>query len=366
MDEPKEEIKKLIILNDELENYFRNTIIPQLFVDANLILRKFTPPAMKQFQLSEADIGTHIDEISHRIRFPTFMENIKEVIDTGADFEKEIQTTDLRWFQMNILPYKIYKENRTNGVIITFVNITERIRNLLEIEKLNADHETFIYSISHDVKGPLANLESLVDIWLKIEEKDSKDSLNVIAMIENSIKTLKVIVEELADVTKIRHHVLTQGEVVNLENIIEEVKFTLYDKIKASNAKINKEINVAEINIVKKNIRSILYNLLSNAIKYKSPDQSPEIFIKTEEIDEFIMLSIRDNGIGIAEDKLKIIFSEFSRVSQDVEGTGIGLYIVSKMIENIGGKIEVESEIGKGTTFKIYFKREPIPEVQSE
>ena len=63
----------------------------QLFIDADLILRKFTPPAMKQFELSSNDIGTHIDEISHRIRFPTFMENIKEVIETGVDFEKEIQ-----------------------------------------------------------------------------------------------------------------------------------------------------------------------------------------------------------------------------------------------------------------------------------
>src|SRR6478735_12466068 len=88
MSPTNQQIEKLIKLNDDLENYFRNTIIPQLFVDADLVLRKFTPPAMKHFSLNQADIGKHIDEISHRIRFPTFLEDINEVIKSGIDFEK--------------------------------------------------------------------------------------------------------------------------------------------------------------------------------------------------------------------------------------------------------------------------------------
>ncbi len=91
--------------NELLENYFENTIIPQLYIDGKLILRKFTPPAMKQFTLTLADIGKNVDEIKDNIRYPTFLENINEVIETRVGLEKEIQTTDLRWFQMNILPY---------------------------------------------------------------------------------------------------------------------------------------------------------------------------------------------------------------------------------------------------------------------
>lgn len=356
MSKSKEEINKLIELNDELENYFRNTIIPQLFVDADLILRKFTPPAMKQFQLSDSDIGTHIDDISHRIRFPTFMENIKEVIETGEDFEKEIQTTDLRWFQMNILPYKIYRENRTNGVIITFVNITDRIKTLLEMEKLNADHETFIYSVSHDIKGPLNNLESLVDILSNITTHDSKHSENIIHMIVDSVGQLRNIINELTDITKIRHQVKTGGDQVDLVDIVEDVKLTLHEKIKDSSAKILTDLQVTDITFLKKNIRSIIYNLLSNAIKYRSSDRALEILIKTEQKNGFIVLSVRDNGIGIEENKLGVIFSEFSRVREEVEGTGVGLYIVSKMVENNGGEIKVESKVGVGSTFTIYFK----------
>src|SRR5690606_17887997 len=136
------QINELTKLNDDLENYFRNTIIPQLFFDAHLMLRKFTPPAMKQFKLSPDDVGKSIYDVINNLRFPSIIENIQYVIDTGDILEKEIQTTDLRWFQMNILPYIKQRDKKTNGVIITFIDITSRIKDLKEQEKLIADHET--------------------------------------------------------------------------------------------------------------------------------------------------------------------------------------------------------------------------------
>lgn len=352
-------ISKLTALNDELENYFRNTIIPQLFVDKNLVLRKFTPPAMKQFDLSVNDLGRPIEEISHHIRFPTFMENIKEVIDSGKDIEKEIQTTDCRWFQMNILPYMIHKENRSNGVIITFVNITDRIRNLKEIEKLNADHETFIYSVSHDLKGPVTNLEGLIGTLKEVTEGLSVESKTVVDMVSISVEDIKKIINELTDIARTRYNFTKVAERISIESILEEVQLTLRDRIYDSAAKITTEINVSEISFIRKNLRSIIYNLLSNAIKYNVEGRVPEIFIKTEISGEYTLLSIADNGRGIEENLKKSVFTEYSRISKDVEGTGVGLYIVSKMVDNSGGKIEIDSTIGKGTTFKIYFKSHP-------
>ena len=77
--------------------------------------------------------------------------------------EKEMQTKDLRWFQMNILPYITRKDKKTNGVIITFVDIARRIQTLQELEKLNLEHETFISSVFHDIKQPLSVLAFLGD-----------------------------------------------------------------------------------------------------------------------------------------------------------------------------------------------------------
>ena len=153
-----QQIKKLSELNDELENYFRNTIIPQLFVDADLKLRKFTPPAMKQFTLSGSDIGKSIHDIKENFRYPTITENIQQVIDSNEILEKEIQTTDFRWYQMNIIPYIRLKDNKTNGVIITFVEITQRVKDLKELEQVITQHEILIDTIAHDIKTPLTNL----------------------------------------------------------------------------------------------------------------------------------------------------------------------------------------------------------------
>ena len=141
MSDTNQLIEKLIEHNDELENYFRNTIIPQLYVDGDLKLQKFTPPAMKQFSLSANDIGKLITDVKDNLRYPSILDNIKQVIDSNEILEKEIQTTDMRWYQMNIIPYIKKRDNKTDGVIITFVEITRRIKDLQEQEKLIADHE---------------------------------------------------------------------------------------------------------------------------------------------------------------------------------------------------------------------------------
>src|SRR5688572_9783042 len=182
-------VEDLIELNEELENYFGNTIIPQLFVDSNLILRKYTPPAMKQFKFSSVHIGRPMSEMVDNIRYSTLIENIQEVMNSGEILEKEIQTTDLRWFQMNIVPYIIRKENRSNGVIITFVDFTERIQDIKELEQLNAAHETFIYSVSHDLKAPLGNIESLIEMLAQVANDDNEKK-NISAMLVKSVKSM--------------------------------------------------------------------------------------------------------------------------------------------------------------------------------
>src|SRR5690606_7748531 len=205
----QQKISKLIELNDELENYFKNTIIPQLFVDADLILRKFTPPAMKQFNFSPEDLGKPFTHLVDNIRYSTIIENVNEVIESGEVLEKEIQTTDFRWFQMNIIPYLIEKEKKTNGVIITFVDITDRIKTLKELEKLNASYETFIYSVSHDLKAPLANIEGLVNylvessaIVLEKFGEDNEEQQSIAALLEKSVHSMRNIINELSEITK--------------------------------------------------------------------------------------------------------------------------------------------------------------------
>lgn len=361
--EHRQLIKELIELNDELENYFRNTIIPQLFVDANLILRKFSPPAMKHFRLSPEHIGRPIEELGDNIRYSTIIENIHQVIDTEEIFEKEIQTTDLKWFQMNIIPYVVKRERKTNGVIITFVDITARIRELKELEKLNTSHETFIYSVSHDLKAPLANIDGLVQHLIKTSAKlmekfgaENEGQKKIAAMLEESVSRMRNIIDELSEITKIEGKYKESTETLHFENILHEVKMTIWDQIYESNARITTEILEPTLEFSRKNFRSILYNLLSNAIKYKSPSRVPQIHIKIEKEDGYVLLSVKDNGLGIADEAKDQLFTPYTRFEKRVEGIGIGLYLIKKIIENEGGKIIVKSLLGEGTEFKVYLK----------
>lgn len=358
-----QKIKDLIELNDELENYFRNTIIPQLFVDADLILRKFTPPAMKQFNFSPDHIGRPMEDLVDNIRYSTIIDNILEVIETEQIFEKEIQTTDLRWYQMNIIPYVVKRENSTNGVIITFVDITERMKVLRDLEKLNASHETFIYSVSHDLKAPLANIEGLVQLLRQTSgellencDADNQEQKQIAAMLDNSVKTMRNIIDELSEIAKIEGNYREMVEQVRFENILKQVEMTLKDNITKNKATILYDIKASEIEFSPKNLRSIIYNLLSNAIKYKSPERDPEIHLSTVNENGFVQIAVKDNGLGIAEEKKNLIFTPFTRFEKETEGTGIGLYLVKKIVENAGGEIIVNSKPGEGSEFIVYLK----------
>ncbi len=358
MPDKNQQIKDLIEHNDELENYFGNTIIPQLFVDGELKLQKFTPPAMKQFSLSASDIGKPIADIKDNFRFPSILDNIQQVIESKKILEKEIQTTDLRWYQMNIIPYVIMKKNTTDGVIITFVEITMRINDLKEQEKLVADHEILLDTISHDIKNPLANLVLAIELFKNITPNDENEFQSLLKIVDGALTKMHTLIKELTEVRKEEHKYKAQEELLNFEHIFEDVRLTLNDNIIAANAIITSEINISEITFSRRKLRTIIYNLINNAIKFKSTERQPIIVVKTNTEGDFIVISVKDNGIGIDESKLEAIFSKYYRLENAIEGSGIGLYLVKEIVSNLGGKVLVKSQLYKGTEFQVYLKIE--------
>lgn len=352
------DIQTLIDDNDELENYFSNTIIPQCLINADLILQKITLPLMKQFHLNISDIGKPLTDISVKFSFPSIIENIRHVIHTNEGFEKEIQTTDLRWYQMNITPYVIRKTNTTNGVIITFMEITLRIKDLKAYEKLIADHEILIDTISHDMKNPLTSLILAVDSFKVVCPENSPQFQMLLKIVDNSVEKMKNIIYELTDSRKQQHKYTDEKELINFENIIEDVRHAIADNIAEAGALLKSEINVPEITFSRRKLRSLLFNLVNNAIKFRSPDRIAEVHIKTTKVHNGIMISVRDNGIGIEPEKQSHIFSKYFRIENGIEGSGVGLYLVKEIVRNSGGKISVSSQPGIGTEFQILLKED--------
>lgn len=145
---------------------------------------------------------------------------------------------------------------------------------------------------------------------------------------------------------------------MDIEQILEDVRLTLAAQILESNAIIKWEVAHSKIVFVRRKLRSVLYNLINNSIKYKSAGRVPEILIETYIEGDYFVLSVSDNGRGIAENNLEKIFKKYERIANDVEGTGVGLHLVKEIVNLSGGKIEVESELDKGTVFRIYLKNQ--------
>jgi PAS domain S-box-containing protein len=229
-----------------------------------------------------------------------------------------------------------------------------------ELIKINNDLDNFVYTASHDLKAPIANLEGLLNHLIKLIHENINNKLPqinaILPMMEKSIYRFKATIQDLTDISKIQKNTAQDITNINIRSLLDEILDDISPLIKENKAtiEINFEDNV-EIQFSKTYCRSILYNLISNAIKYRSPKRPPVIRITGNKAKDYWELQIQDNGLGISEDKVDKVFGMFKRLHTHVEGSGVGLYIVKRMIENAGGKIKINSHEDVGTTFSVFF-----------
>src|SRR5690606_28442690 len=230
-----------------------------------------------------------------------------------------------------------------------------------QLMRVNSDLDNFIYTASHDLKSPISNIEGLVNAlqeYLTVDVPRYSEIEKLLAMIQGSIERFNRTIYDLSDITKLQRLHDEEASAVNLEEIIEGIQMDLSFLIQDSKGCIHVDLKrINYVNFPPKNLRSIFYNLIANSLKYRAPERNPVIEISGDEDPEFIMITVRDNGMGMDLTKGPSIFGMFQRLHHHVDGTGIGLYIVKKIMDNSEGKIEVESEVGSGTTFRLYFKK---------
>ena len=356
--------KELLETNDDLNNYFRSNINGQLFINNELSLMKFSPGAVKQINLLESDIGRPLSNISTNIKFETMIDDIKDVIDNGNVINKEIETNNGKWYQIMTMPYVGQADNRRHGAIITFNDITLLKNTQLELAKtnknllrINEDLDNFVHVASHDLIAPLTSIEASIGVMnaLKITNPELDEFLNVINL---SVRKFRVLIKDIATIANLENG-KRDSEMVDIDDLISNIEWSLDSQIKKSGAIINRDIKISHIHFSKKNLRSIVYNLISNGIKF-SQDKPPIINIETLKDGNNVILSVQDKGIGMKRQDIRKIFDMYGRLHHVVEGQGIGLYLAKKLIDAANGNIVVESEPGKGSKFILYFKAEDI------
>ena len=263
----------------------------------------------------------------------------------------------------------IWDNDTLKGLILEVQDISERkeAEKALEAKnaqlvRINNDLDNFIYTASHDLKAPIHNIEGLVKVLqnnLGPEKHENPKIEVVVDMMHQSIDQFKATIKDLTEIAKIESTKEEEVSEVYFLEILEEVMLNMKSQVEEVNASISVDFAEApSIHFARKNLRSILYNLVSNAIKYRSPQRPAEIRISAVPYErEYVLLTVQDNGLGIKEADKSKVFTMFKRLHQHVEGTGVGMSIVKRIIENHGGRIELESEFGKSSTFKVYFKK---------
>jgi PAS domain S-box-containing protein len=233
-----------------------------------------------------------------------------------------------------------------------------------QLTRTNADLDNFIYTASHDLKAPISNIEGLLYLLQKELPAAAVQGTTVgptLAHMLEAVERFKRTINHLTEVSKLQKEHAPVADSVNLAAVVEDVSQDLRPLLQETGATLVVAVAATPpIHFAEKNLRSIVYNLLSNAVKYRSPDRPPRVDVRGHVRAGHTVLEVHDNGLGLAPAHLPKLFTMFQRFHDHVEGTGIGLYMVKRMVENAGGRIEVQSQLGVGTTFFVYLPHTPL------
>lgn len=234
---------------------------------------------------------------------------------------------------------------------------TEKEHLIRELTQNNKDLKQFSYITSHNLRAPLSNLIGLLNLIEDIPI-DNPELEEILTGFNKSTHLLNETINDLVKVIIIKDNPSMQKEEVSLKEVFENVFSQLSFQIELHKPIIKLKFDRVPLLITNKAyIESILLNLLTNSIKYKSENRKLKISITAEQIDHQIMLTFKDNGIGIdLERNREKVFGLYQRFHNYPDSKGLGLYLVKSQVETMGGTISIESEVNKGTTFIITFK----------
>jgi light-regulated signal transduction histidine kinase (bacteriophytochrome) len=243
------------------------------------------------------------------------------------------------------------------GIVVSFLSehISQReieFNDIMEdLRRSNEDLQQFAYVASHDLQEPLRAIVSFSQLLEeKYNDKIDKDGKEFIHFITDGAKKMNILIKDLLSYSRITTHA-NPSKIVNLEKILKEALYNLQEAIKESGAVITYD-KMPILKVDRTQFIQLFQNLLSNAIKFRREEQ-PRIHIGVRKINDEWLFTVKDNGIGIESKYFDKLFNIFYRLhtKEEYPGTGIGLPICKKIVQRYGGKIWVESEFGKGSTF---------------
>lgn len=228
-----------------------------------------------------------------------------------------------------------------------------------EANKKNIKDE-FISTVSHELRTPLTSIrgfsQTLLNSWEKIDDENKKKFVKIIEEQSNRLINL---VENILTVSSINEEKPVFKQ-VNVNQTIEKVAQLIKQKYNTHNIILNFNKHLPPAKLDDDKFQQIMTNLIDNACKYSASEENKEIIITTSFANsDNVLITIKDNGIGMSKENLGLIFDKFVRLENHLtsktQGNGLGLYITKNLIDLMNGSVEVESELNKGSLFKLKF-----------
>lgn len=226
-----------------------------------------------------------------------------------------------------------------------------------ELIKHNNELRQFSYTVSHNLRGPVASLLGLVNLIDRDRIHDADQE--VFGHLISATRQLDQIIKDLSKIIDIRHDIFRIRQRIDLKAELHDIAQVLRKEMEEPRIELISDFDAcSHIYSIKPMVSSILYNLISNAIRYRSGERTPVIQVTSKENDDFYLLEVEDNGLGIDLNQNRDnLFKLYKRFHFHTEGKGLGLYLVKLQCESLGGVIDVESEVNRFTRFKIKLKK---------
>ncbi len=277
-----------------------------------------------------------------------------------------LRTKDKRWKWILTMSKASMRDENNNAIRLSGIHldIDEIKQKEIELKELtqelmhsNSELQQFAYITSHNLRAPVANLINLLDLF----DRANLSERNTIFLdkMETSVNRLHATLNDLNEILSSRSNKADTDEFLQFEEELKKVQDLISEDIRLNEVTIESDFSKAPgMYFSRKIIHSVLLNLLTNAIKYRKDGRLPKVQISTEEDGEYIILYVKDNGLGINMEKFgNKIFGLYQRFHDNKDGKGLGLYIIKNQIEALEGKIAVESIVNKGTMFHVFLKK---------
>lgn len=324
-----------------------------LVCNAEQELALCNPAALKLLtQVSDSHEPSLVNEV---VSSPELVRMISEASQQQKRLSQEIRLTtepQPQWALADVAPVRDESSGRFLGTVTVVRDITE----LKRVEQVKAQ---FVRMVAHELRAPLSAVDSYLSVLLQGFVSDKQKEREILSRSKERLKAMMDLVSDLLEISRMEagavHREITPRQI---DDVLNEVMETLTPLAEANQVQVVLRMpdDLPPIEADREELVRLFSNLVSNAIKYNKPGGRALV---TAELDgRYVKVSVEDNGVGMNEESQKRLFSEFFREKRaetsQVTGTGLGLSIVKRIVDFYHGRIEVQSQVGKGTTFTVW------------